>query len=105
MANLGTKASGETSRPNFEPMQITVVQFATDASGSFGANWWPNLRLMQVAPSGSVVPLAMFSFEIVEACIYESIFAPVYKIMEACMYETISATIYQKHFCLYIQSQ
>ena len=52
MANLGTKASGETSRPNFEPMQIMVVQFATDASGSFGANWWPNLRLMQVAPSG-----------------------------------------------------
>ena len=50
VANLGTKASGETSRPNFEPMQIMVVQFATDASGSFGANWWPNLRLMQVAP-------------------------------------------------------
>ena len=60
MANLGTKATGETSRPNFEPMQIMVVQFATDASGSFGANWWPNLLLMQVAPSGSVVPLAMF---------------------------------------------
>ena len=48
MANFGTNASGETSCPNFEPVQIMVAQFATDASGAI---WWPNLQLMQVAPS------------------------------------------------------
>ena len=49
VANFGTNASGETSCPNFEPMQIMVAQFATDASGSF---WWPNLQSVQVAPPG-----------------------------------------------------
>ena len=44
-ANFITNASGATSCPNFEPMQIMVAQFATDASGSF---WWPNLQLIQV---------------------------------------------------------
>ena len=49
VANFGTNASGETSCPNFEPMQIMVTQFATDTSGSF---WWPNLQSVQVAPPG-----------------------------------------------------
>ena len=53
MANFGTNASGETSCPNFEPMQIMVAQFATDASG--GASWWSNSQIMQVAPSGGQI--------------------------------------------------
>ena len=51
MASFGTNASGETSCPNFEPMQIMVAQFATDASGSF---WWPNLQSVQVAPPAKI---------------------------------------------------
>ena len=49
MANFRTNASGATSCQNFEPMQIMVAQFETDASGSF---WWINLQSVQVAPSG-----------------------------------------------------
>ena len=55
VANFVINASEETSHPNFEPMQIMVAQFATDASGSL---WWPNLQsVLHLAPFFSCLAL------------------------------------------------
>ena len=69
VANFRTNASGATSCPNFEPMQVVpiynsmqvakfgkwchlVAKFSTNASGAI---WWPNLELMQVVPFGGQI--------------------------------------------------